>query len=89
VLFVSVIVVALTTLAFASPPDPVWIAGVWDNGDYDDVIILAICSVAIVEPHHVSDSCRDRLIIGVILPIDDASASVLTLSANQTRAPPA
>src|SRR2546427_3433014 len=26
----------LAPLAHASPPDPVWIAGFWDNADYDD-----------------------------------------------------
>jgi len=88
VLFVGVTVVALTALALASPPDPVWIAGLWDDAD-DDVIILAACSVAIVERHLVSDSYRDRRIIGLIVSVDDSSASVLTSCANQTRAPPA
>lgn len=31
---------ALTPAAFASPPDPTWIAGFYDNGDHDDVILL-------------------------------------------------
>ena len=30
----------LTPAAFASPPDPTWIAGLYDNGDHDDVILL-------------------------------------------------
>ncbi len=89
VLFVSVTIVALTTLALASPPDPVWIAGLWDDADDDDVIILATCSVAIVERHLVSDSRRDGRIVGLIVSVDDSSASVLTPPANQTRAPPA
>jgi len=24
-----------------SPPDPTWFAGFWDDGDYDDVILLS------------------------------------------------
>ena len=32
---------ALVPLAHASPPDPVWIAGIYDAGDSDDVILAA------------------------------------------------
>ena len=35
------LLVALTPLAYASPPDPTYISGLWDDGDYDDVVILA------------------------------------------------
>src|SRR5438034_10611804 len=37
--------VLLAPLAYASPPEPGWIAGFWDNGDYDDVVLLATSSV--------------------------------------------
>ena len=32
---------ALPAMAHASPPDPAWIAGVYDDGDQDDLIALA------------------------------------------------
>ena len=32
---------ALVPLAHASPPDPVWLAGIYDAGDSDDVIVAA------------------------------------------------
>jgi hypothetical protein len=28
----------ITALAYASPPDPTWIPGVYDDGDFDDVV---------------------------------------------------
>jgi len=28
----------LISLAYASPTDPTWIAGIYDNADYDDVV---------------------------------------------------
>jgi len=31
--------VCLQTFAYASPPDPTWIGGFWDNDDYDDTIV--------------------------------------------------
>jgi len=32
--------VSLTPLAQASPPDPTWIPGIYDDADYDDVVCL-------------------------------------------------
>jgi len=37
----TLILATLTALAHATPPDPTWISGLYDNADYDDVIILA------------------------------------------------
>ncbi len=34
----------LTPLAQASPPDPTWIPGFWDDGDYDDVTSFLVGS---------------------------------------------
>jgi hypothetical protein len=33
------VLITLVPLAHASPPDPTWIAGIYDDGDYDDVVI--------------------------------------------------
>lgn len=38
VLTILTVLLSLRTLAFASPPDPVWIAGIYDGKDGDDVI---------------------------------------------------
>jgi hypothetical protein len=45
----AVAVIAVVGLASASPPDPTWIPGLWDNGDYDDAVLtlLAIDGLAI------------------------------------------
>ena len=34
-------IAALPAMAHASPPDPIWIGGVYDDGDQDDLIVLA------------------------------------------------
>jgi hypothetical protein len=34
-------IAALPAMAHASPPDPIWVAGVYDDGDQDDLIALA------------------------------------------------
>ena len=35
----------LRPLAAASPPDPLWLAGVYDDADHDDVILAALALV--------------------------------------------
>ena len=34
------LLVLLPALAYATPPDPTWIGGFYDDDDYDDVILL-------------------------------------------------
>ena len=44
-LYVAVVLpvaVALVPLAYASPPDSMWIAGIYDAADYDDVVSMTI-----------------------------------------------
>lgn len=51
---VALTVATLTPLAYATPPDQTWIAGLYDNADYDDVVVL-VTSTASVEnapPEH-------------------------------------
>lgn len=39
--------IALTPLAQASPPDQSWLSGVYDNADYDDVVLLVTSAVSV------------------------------------------
>ena len=36
----AIILLSLTALAYASPPDPSWVPGVYDGVDYDDVVVM-------------------------------------------------
>src|SRR5262245_43703658 len=47
-LLVSVLAM-LTTLAHASPPDQTWVPGVYDGGDFDDVVVLVTSAVGTVD----------------------------------------
>ena len=40
---VAGVLAALISLAYAGRPDPTWIEGIYDNADYDDVV-LAVTS---------------------------------------------
>jgi len=41
---------ALPALAHASPPDPSWIPGIYDDADYDDVVTLVIVGAGNILP---------------------------------------
>src|SRR5262249_31479641 len=41
---ILLVVAALPAFAYASPPDPSWIPGLYDDADYDDVVGLATSS---------------------------------------------
>jgi hypothetical protein len=47
---ISVVFVSIPTLAHASPPDPTWIPGIYDDADFDDVVGLVTSAKALVEP---------------------------------------
>jgi|SRR5712691_3461864 len=44
------VLVALTPLAYAQPPDPTWVSGFFDDGDNDDAVFLVTSSLATVDP---------------------------------------
>jgi hypothetical protein len=85
----SVALLALTPLAYASPPDPSWIQGVYDDGDFDDVVVLLTSAVGVVDPWPL---CNVGSIAPAVAPLRGTyqeSAASCTLSANRSRAPPA
>jgi len=76
-------------LAYADPPDPTWIAGFWDDADYDDVIArITSTSIAaelhppcVLEPHWV--------IVWLLPPGDDRFPPRPAIASHRPRAPPA
>src|SRR5215475_2496793 len=40
VMLLTLVMIAPVTLAHASPPDQTWLAGVYDQADFDDVVAL-------------------------------------------------
>ena len=46
-LLLVVLIAGLASATYAKPPDPTWIAGYWDDHDFDDVVILLYGTVAL------------------------------------------
>jgi hypothetical protein len=54
ILLISAVLASIPTLAHASPPDPTWIPGIYDDADFDDVVGLVTSATALVEPMDVA-----------------------------------
>jgi len=48
---------ALPALAHASPPDPSWIPGVYDDADFDDVVVRVTSATGSVDPEPPDAPC--------------------------------
>jgi len=66
------LLIGLRALAFADPPDPTWISGFWDAGDYDDVIIHITSHLGSAETSPDCSVPRPRMLVWVG-PTDDES----------------
>jgi len=88
-LVLVVVLVALTPLAYASPPDPSWNRGVYDDGDFDDGVVLITSATGVVDPFPLDGACSGHLAIAVAHQSDDAPVPSGTPSSIHARAPPA
>ena len=80
--------VALLPLAYASPPDPTWIGGLYDDADYDDVV-LAVTSVAgTIEVAPAPTGAPNSIVLGVVRSRSDGLVVSPSTATPQTRAPP-
>src|SRR5712692_329723 len=43
------LMLTLTTMAYASPPDPSWVRGLYDDGDFDNVVGFITSAAGLVE----------------------------------------
>ena len=87
-LLLSAVLGALTTLAYASPPDPTYVGGLWDDDDYDDVVILATSATSVVDMHAGCGLAVVRVVIGALSPACDTHIPLSRLCIRPSRAPP-
>lgn len=79
--------VGLRALAVASPPDPLWIAGIYDDADHDDVVQI-IGSMDGLPDEAAPDLHRGIGLVGLVdaaRPVDRPS---VVHAAAVSRAPP-
>jgi hypothetical protein len=83
-----VVLVALTPLAYATPPDPVWVNGFFDDDDNDDGVFLVTSSLAALDPF--PRCCWTPFpAFGPVVALDDSSWSPSQVASSaDARAPP-
>ena len=81
--------VVLTPMAWASPVDPTWISGMYDDADFDDVVTYLTSSGTVPIP---AFPIRGLLLILAFVPTESAPDETLgistPLSSHSSRAPP-
>ena len=82
------VLLTLPTVAHASPTDPVWIPGFYDDNDYDDVILFITGAVGIVDSRVVDPVGPVVVCLGPIAPSKPQPAAARPLESLSTRAPP-
>lgn len=80
---------SLSAIAFASPADPSWISGIYDDADYDDVVALAATGTGTVAPAMPALLRPSPLRLGRLPDCGEPAALVRSASALRPRAPPA
>jgi hypothetical protein len=82
------VVLALPPIAHAAPTDPVWIAGLYDDNDYDDVVLFIIGAVGAIDSGVVNPVGPVIIYLGLITPGRPQFVSFGPLESLSTRAPP-
>ena len=78
----------LVPMAYASPPDQTWLAGLYDNGDFDDVVVLLTSSVGLTGTPPLAHAATDVLCVKSASMPDETFVPSTVLAVTQTRAPP-
>ena len=88
-LLLGLVLLALTPLAHASPPDQTWLGGLYDDADYDDVVVLVTAGTAWVGPDLHLDLQPTLMLVAHALTGSGRIEHGHPASAVRPRAPPA
>ena len=80
--------VALSALAYASPPDPVWVSGVFDDNDADDVVAYVVSATALVDSFAFHAARPTPVLSDAPVQPPEALPASPVSSFNSVRAPP-
>jgi hypothetical protein len=83
-----VLTACLVPLAEASPPDQSWLGGLYDDADYDDVVVSVTSAVSAVESHSIHETGPVQTITERTIHVDESAPALPALSQQCSRAPP-
>jgi len=79
---------ALTPAAYASPPDQTWIAGLYDNADFDDVVLFITSGLGGIQPSLTWSPRAVALVVGVVPSVPISIPTSVSVASGPSRAPP-
>jgi len=82
------VLLALPPCAHASPTDPTWIPGFYDDNDYDDVILFITGAVTAVDSRIVGAIAVVAVCLGLIAPTRRPLIPAHPLRSLSSRSPP-
>jgi len=80
------IVVLSVALAYASPPDPSWIPGIYDDCDYDDIVGMLTDEAGVRESG--APLCLECVLVGFVLRVVTGRITTRTMHRQTIRGPP-
>ena len=87
VLGILFFLLTLVPLAHASPPDPLWIAGVYDGGDFDEVVSTLIGADTVSPPVQLTGTAL-LLPVSVLTEVGVSPVVAVVSSTVRPRSPP-
>ena len=82
------VVLVLGPMAFSSPPDQLWLGGIWDDDDWGDVNLLITAHSPVISAKAVWDASPVSSIVVFIVEYGERSTPAPPLPSHDTRAPP-
>jgi len=86
-IIIGCLLFGLSPLAYATPPDPLWVSGYWDDDDFDDIVVVVLDGSAIQPELAVSVRPLWVPVASIDLPGVEAFPTPV-LSPTYSRAPP-
>ena len=82
------VLVALVPLAHASPPDPTWLAGIYDDADFDEIVVAVVSASGAVNGSVLLSVKAADIPARTLRPGDTVLKAAVLASTFSTRSPP-
>jgi hypothetical protein len=89
IVLISAVLEAIVSLAYASPPDPSWISGIYDDADFDDVVGQVTSAKVLVGPANAVALLLVPPTTSPPAPLRESAVTRLLTATLHARAPPA
>ena len=87
-LLLVAVLIGITPAAYAEPVDPLWLAGYWDDDDFDNVVNAIATTFALKAPDRVAVALPTLVCVAHVTTSQEHGWRAPHLAAASPRAPP-